>query len=68
MFARRKRTWQAKGMVCDKCGLDLTAYRECREVTLRCPNCGTVYPLTAFVPEMDDEFEEEMGFVPMDRI
>lgn len=68
MFPRRKRTWQAKGMVCQKCGLDLTAHRGCREVMLRCPSCGTVYPLKAFVPEMDDEFEEEMGFVPMDRI
>lgn len=55
-------------MKCDKCGLELTAHRGCREVTLRCPACGAIYSLGEFAPEMDDDFEEEMGFVPMDRI
>ena len=55
-------------MVCEKCGLDLTAYRGCREVTLRCPDCGKAYEITDFADKMDDDFEEEMGFVPMDRI
>lgn len=55
-------------MECEQCGLDLTAYRGCREVTLRCPTCGKVYDLTEFAEQMDDDFEEEMGFVPMDRI
>jgi len=55
-------------MECEKCGLDLTAYRGCREVTLRCPSCGAAYDLKEFSSEMDDDFEEEMGFVPMDRI
>lgn len=67
MFGR-KRTWDANGMSCDKCGLDLTAHRGCREVSLRCPSCGTTYELTEYVEKMDEEFEEEMGFVPMDRI
>lgn len=68
MFQNRKRSWDAHGMECEKCGHDLTAYRGCREVTLRCPTCGKVYDLTKFAPEMDEDFEEEMGFVPMDRI
>lgn len=68
MFARRTRTWQARGMVCEKCGLELSAHRSCLEVTLRCPSCGAVYTLERYAPEMDDDFEEEMGFVPMDRI
>lgn len=55
-------------MECEQCGLDLTAYRGCREVTLRCPSCGKSYELGDFSAEMDDDFEEEMGFVPMDRI
>ncbi|WP_366141554.1 dual CXXC motif small (seleno)protein [Pseudodesulfovibrio sp.] len=55
-------------MVCEKCGRDLTAYRGCREVTLRCPSCGKEYDLRKFAEDMDDDFEEEMGFVPMDRI
>jgi hypothetical protein len=37
-------------------------------VDLRCPSCGTVYSLKDFAAEMDNDFEEEMGFVPMDRI
>ena len=55
-------------MECEKCGLDLAAYRGCREVTLRCPSCGAVYDLSKFSAKMDEDFEEEMGFVPMDRI
>lgn len=55
-------------MSCEKCGLDLTAYRGCQSVTLRCPSCGKSYDLKKYAPEMDDDFEEEMGFVPMDRI
>ncbi|SOB57011.1 conserved protein of unknown function [Pseudodesulfovibrio profundus] len=55
-------------MECEACGLDLTAYRGCQEVTLRCPQCGKEYDLNTFAQQMDDEFEEEMGFVPMDRI
>jgi len=68
MLTRRKRSWQAQGMTCEKCGLDLTAHRGCREVILRCPSCGKEYDLGKFAPEMNDDFEEEMGFVPMDRI
>ncbi|TDT89951.1 hypothetical protein EDC59_103250 [Pseudodesulfovibrio indicus] len=55
-------------MECASCGLDLTAYRGCREVTLRCPACGKDYDLKEFSDQMDEDFEEEMGFVPMDRI
>nr|WP_316901691.1 dual CXXC motif small (seleno)protein [Pseudodesulfovibrio indicus] len=55
-------------MECASCGLDLTAFRGCREVTLRCPACGKVYDLKEFSDQMDEDFEEEMGFVPMDRI
>lgn len=55
-------------MKCDKCGYDLTAYRGCREVTLRCPSCGADHDLGKYSAKMDEEFEEEMGFVPMDRI
>ena len=68
MFSDRKRSWKAHGMHCEKCGLDLTAFRGCREVTLRCPSCGAVYDLREYSLKMDEDFEEEMGFVPMDRI
>ncbi|WP_348771058.1 dual CXXC motif small (seleno)protein [Pseudodesulfovibrio sp. zrk46] len=68
MFLNRKRSWDARGMECEKCGFDLTAYRGCQQVTLRCPKCGKSYDLGEFASKMDDDFEEEMGFVPMDRI
>ncbi|MUM76994.1 hypothetical protein GKC30_05030 [Pseudodesulfovibrio sp. F-1] len=68
MFGRSNRMWQARGMVCEKCGLELQAHRGCLEVILRCPFCGAAYTLQRYAPEMDDDFEEEMGFVPMDRI
>ncbi len=55
-------------MPCAQCGLDLTAHRSCQAVTLRCPSCGETYDLKKFASTMDDDFEEEMGFVPMDRI
>nr|WP_269450402.1 dual CXXC motif small (seleno)protein [Pseudodesulfovibrio piezophilus] len=55
-------------MVCEKCGFELTADRGCQEVLLRCPSCGKSYELKKYASRMDDEFEEEMGFVPMDRI
>ncbi|MEF2229665.1 MAG: dual CXXC motif small (seleno)protein [Pseudodesulfovibrio sp.] len=67
MFGQ-KRSWQARGMACEKCGHDLTAHRGCREVSLRCPTCGQIYDLRKFAAEMDEDFEEAMGFVPMDRI
>ena len=67
MFGQ-KRSWQARGMKCKKCGLDLTAHRGCREVTLRCPSCGQTFDLRKFASRMDEDFEEAMGFVPMDRI
>ena len=68
MVLNRKRSWEAKGMACEQCGLDLTAYRGCREVTLRCPSCGKSYELVDYADTIGDDFEEEMGFVPMDRI
>lgn len=55
-------------MECETCGLKLMAHRGCLEVTLRCPKCGKVYDLGRYASDMDDHFEEEMGFVPMDRI
>ncbi len=68
MYFRGNRTWEAKGMECEECGPDLTALRGCREVTLKCPSCGRIYDLVDYAEIMDAEFEEEIGFVPMDRI
>lgn len=55
-------------MRCDKCGRKLDAHRGCREVSLRCPSCGKVFDLGKYAGKMDQAFEEEMAFVPMDRI
>nr|WP_275406358.1 dual CXXC motif small (seleno)protein [Pseudodesulfovibrio sp. JC047] len=55
-------------MKCRECGGELVAYRGCQEVTLRCLKCGTTYDLKEFASDIDEDFEEEMEFVPMDRI
>lgn len=68
MFSNRRRNWQAETMHCQKCQTELTALRGCREVSLRCPECGATYDLKDYYQEIDDSFEEEMGFVPMDRV
>jgi len=42
--------------------------RGCREVTMRCAACGAAYPVRDMLQVMDDAFEEEVGFVPLDRL
>jgi len=37
-------------------------------VSLRCTGCGATFKLQDFAAQMDDDFEEEMGFVPLDRL
>jgi hypothetical protein len=37
-------------------------------VSLRCKVCGAKHPLQAFAAQMDEAFEEEVAFVPLDRL
>ncbi|HBE94793.1 MAG TPA: hypothetical protein DDW80_05040 [Desulfovibrio sp.] len=56
------------GLSCPRCGARLKAVRGCREVTMRCAACGAAYPVRDMLQVMDDAFEEEVGFVPLDRL
>ncbi|MDR3641406.1 MAG: dual CXXC motif small (seleno)protein [Humidesulfovibrio sp.] len=35
---------------------------------MRCTGCGEKYQLQDFIDQMDEGFEEEVGFVPLDRL
>jgi hypothetical protein len=35
---------------------------------LRCKACGAQYRLQEFAAQMDEALEEEMAFVPLDRL
>jgi hypothetical protein len=37
-------------------------------VSLRCTGCGASYKVQEFAAQLDDLLEEEMGFVPLDRL
>jgi hypothetical protein len=37
-------------------------------VSLRCKVCGAKFPVQDFAAQMDEAFEEEMAFVPLDRL
>jgi uncharacterized protein YbaR (Trm112 family) len=56
------------GLSCPCCSARLKAVRSCREVTMRCAACGAAYPVRELLAVMDEAFEEEVGFVPLDRL
>ncbi len=35
---------------------------------MRCAACGAAYPVRDMLAVMDEAFEEEVGFVPLDRL
>ncbi|WP_319759075.1 dual CXXC motif small (seleno)protein [Maridesulfovibrio sp.] len=53
---------------CRACGGDLYTYRECPRVILRCGECGKKFNIADYSEFIDDEFEEEMANVPMNRL
>ncbi|WP_320008924.1 dual CXXC motif small (seleno)protein [Maridesulfovibrio sp.] len=53
---------------CNSCGGELYTHRECRGVFLRCGSCGTKFNVADYSQYIDDEFEEEMANVPMNRL
>ena len=55
-------------LACRHCGQDLTMYRGCTSVTLRCPACGASYPLAEAATDLTEDMEEDLAFVPLDRL
>jgi len=37
-------------------------------VSLRCKVCGATHPIRDFSGQLDEDFEEEVAFVPLDRL
>jgi len=37
-------------------------------VSLRCKVCGANHSIRDFARQLDEDFEEELAFVPMDRL
>lgn len=53
---------------CPKCGGGMKLGRTCLRVYLQCGQCSGRFSLEDMREFMDDGFEEEMAFVPLDRI
>lgn len=56
------------GCRCKLCGGDLYTRRSCTHVLLRCESCGKQFEVAEYSEFIDDDFEEEMSNVPMNRI
>lgn len=53
---------------CPKCAGRLKLGRTCLQVYLQCVDCSGRFSLENMQEFMDEDFEEEMAFVPLDRI
>ncbi|MDK2955278.1 MAG: hypothetical protein PWQ57_774 [Desulfovibrionales bacterium] len=53
---------------CRQCGKDLGASRTCLRVFLKCPACGAAYPLDDYGCEIDDDLEERLADIPLNRL
>ncbi|WP_029898132.1 dual CXXC motif small (seleno)protein [Desulfohalovibrio reitneri] len=52
---------------CPRCQGKLAPARTCARAYLRCADCGRREEITDHVPELDDDFEEQMANLPLDR-
>lgn len=53
---------------CRECGRNLILNRGCREVSLYCRSCGSVYPLADYIDQIDEEMEEFLSSSFCDRL
>lgn len=56
------------GLKCKNCSAELTGSRTCTKVYLDCKKCGKRYHIDEFATEITDEFEEELAYVPLNRL
>ena len=68
LFGYGQGTVRPQGMKCEKCGGGLVSVRGRRSVILRCTECGEQYGPKDMARLIDDSFEEDMAFVPMDKL
>ena len=55
-------------MICPECSGQLTARRTCLQVSLACESCGRVFTMDQVGKQVEDEFEEDLGWIPIDRL
>lgn len=53
---------------CPNCGEALDIRRTCHEAYMQCPACGKQYPLTPFIPRMDEAMETFLEQLFADRV
>ncbi len=54
--------------VCPDCQGKLQLVRRCPFLAMRCESCGHVHEFKDVADQIDAPFEEEMGWVLMDRL
>ncbi|MBU1247383.1 MAG: hypothetical protein KKB70_01685 [Proteobacteria bacterium] len=68
MFGRTLNREGSEKKVCPDCQGELLLVRRCPYLAMRCAACGTTHEFKDVSDQMDDPFEEEMGWIPMDRL
>lgn len=58
----------AEQKMCPDCTGKLSVVRRCPYLAMRCASCGKLHEFKDVTDQMDDPFEEEMGWIPMDRL
>ena len=62
------RHWRSAAQHCPRCGGMLDVHRGCQSVRLACSGCGESFGLRELAAHLDDDLDEEMGHIPVDRL
>ncbi len=68
MLGRSLNNGDSKKKICPDCQGKLLVVRRCPFLAMRCESCGRVHEFKDVTDQMDAPFEEEMGWIPMDRL
>jgi uncharacterized Zn finger protein len=67
-FFRRTRVSNNSTVPCPDCSGDMRVARSCHEVWYECQDCGSRHEIPEVVSQLDDDFDEDVAFVPLDRM
>ncbi len=68
MFGRKLNTRATQAKVCPQCSGQLLLVRRCPYIAMQCTKCGKVHEFHAVAEQIDDAFEEGVGWLPLDRL